>query len=310
MPNQGLGMKPVVGGLSALALLMGCAAQKPAPQFTKAQQTYMEASNGKAQEYAPDELLEAKSLLDEAANSKNGSHEQIHFAYLADRQARLASSSGSIEYYQKQAVDAESRYVAGLEEKSSSTQEELEQTREEKERESTMSAKALSQSEKARKDAEARAAAAMASLGELAQVKEEAHETVITLSGSVLFKTGQAELLPIAETSLAKVAEAIKTMDDEKQIVVEGYTDSRGAPEMNKELSQKRAESVMNYLAGQGVEKSRMKAVGKGESDPVADNESPEGRANNRRVELHITNGSQVEDKSADTVSDKGGSAS
>lgn len=343
MPKRIVFTQPTVSSLGALAagtLLMGCAAQKPAPQFTQAQQTYMEVSNGAAQEYAPDELLEAKSLLNKAENSKNGSEQQVHYSYLADRQARLAKSSGSIEHYQKEAAEAQSRYVSGLEEKSSSAQEQLDQTKEElstieqemqakdanveelqarkaelesrrQELESTLSAKeaALTESEKARKDAEARAAAAMASLSELAQVKEEANETVITLSGSVLFKTGEADLLPIAENSLGKVADAIKTMDDEKQIVVEGYTDSRGATAMNQELSQKRAESVMNFLAGKGVEKSRMKAVGKGEAEPVASNDSPEGRANNRRVELRIINGPKSA-KSADSASGKVGSSS
>ncbi len=272
--------------LSSLLLMNGCASSQPAPQLTEAQRTYHTAAQGKASQYAPDLLLESKKTLVKAEEASNGSKKQVHLAYLADRQARLATSNGSIEYYQEEATRAQASYISGLEQKSQSANEQLNQ------QESKLSATnaALSDSERARRDAEIQAQAALASLNKLAQVKEEANETVITLSGSVLFETGKTQLLPIAENSLDKVAHAIKTMGDEKQIVVEGHTDDRGAPEMNKKLSQERAESVLNYLAQQGVEKSRMTADGKGESDPIANNDSPEGRANNRRVELHISN--------------------
>ena len=281
--------------LGTLLLISGCASSQPAPQFTEAQRTYAEASQGKAGEFAPDVLLESKNLLDRAENAKNGSEQQVHLAYLADRHARLAASSGTIEYYQGEAGRAEAQYISGLEQKSESATDQLQ------DQQHQLSAKdaALSESERARQDAERRAQAALASLNELAQVKEEANVTVITLSGSVLFKTGEASLLPIAENSLSKVAEAIKTMDEEKQIVIEGHTDSRGDAAMNKELSQKRAQSVLNYLAQEGVAKSRMKAEGKGESDPVADNDSAEGQANNRRVELHISGGSNKKSATA-----------
>lgn len=273
--------------LGALVLVYGCASAQPSPKFTEAQRTYEVAAQGKAGEFAPDLLLESKKLLDEAEAAPNGSKKQEHLAYLADRQARWAASSGATEYYQREADRAHAKYISVLEQKSSSATEQLEASQ------SRLSEKdaALSASERARKDAEVRAQAALASLNKLAQVKEEANETVITLSGSVLFETGKAQLLPIAEDSLGKVATAIKTMGDEKEIVIEGHTDDRGAPDMNKALSQERAESVLAYLAQQGVDKSRMKAEGKGESDPIASNASPEGRANNRRVELHISDG-------------------
>ena len=145
------------------------------------------------------------------------------------------------------------------------------------------------QSEKqARIEAEEKAAAAMASLERIAAIKEEQRGWVITLSGQVLFETGKHALLPIAKQKLAKVAEALKAQDEDKVIVVEGHTDSRGSDSMNQKLSQNRAQSVVDYLISQGVDSSRLKAVGKGEEQPVADNNSPEGRANNRRVEIIV----------------------
>jgi outer membrane protein OmpA-like peptidoglycan-associated protein len=71
-------------------------------------------------------------------------------------------------------------------------------------------------------------------------------------------------------------------------IKVVGHTDSVGSDEYNLDLSQKRASSVAGYLLGQGVAPNKVTSEGKGESEPVADNETEEGRAKNRRVELHV----------------------
>jgi outer membrane protein OmpA-like peptidoglycan-associated protein len=80
----------------------------------------------------------------------------------------------------------------------------------------------------------------------------------------------------------------LQEQDPNKKIMVEGHTDSIGTEENNRKLSQGRADAVREFLVSRGVEASRISAVGKGESEPVADNKSPEGRANNRRVEIII----------------------
>ena len=72
------------------------------------------------------------------------------------------------------------------------------------------------------------------------------------------------------------------------QLEIQAYTDDQGAKAYNKDLSRKRANSVMEYLKAQGVERSRMTAVGYGEDNPIADNTSAEGRAKNRRVEFKV----------------------
>jgi outer membrane protein OmpA-like peptidoglycan-associated protein len=110
----------------------------------------------------------------------------------------------------------------------------------------------------------------------------------LTLSGEVLFKTGVAELLPVAEDRLDGVAQALKQLDASQKVVIEGHTDSRGSEESNERLSKERAEAVRDYLVKQGVSGAQLTAVGKGESEPIADNETAEGRANNRRVEIVI----------------------
>jgi outer membrane protein OmpA-like peptidoglycan-associated protein len=76
----------------------------------------------------------------------------------------------------------------------------------------------------------------------------------------------------------------------EIKVEIEGHTDASGSEAHNLKLSQQRAESVRDYLVSKGVEASRLVAKGYGESQPIADNDSPEGMAKNRRVELKKVN--------------------
>jgi outer membrane protein OmpA-like peptidoglycan-associated protein len=111
---------------------------------------------------------------------------------------------------------------------------------------------------------------------------------VLTL-GDVLFTTGKADLQPGATGNLNKLVAFLDKYPD-RTAAIEGYTDSVGARDFNQSLSERRAESVKSYLAGQGIGSTRLSASGKGQSDPVADNESAAGRQQNRRVEVIINN--------------------
>ncbi len=123
-------------------------------------------------------------------------------------------------------------------------------------------------------------------LAKLAAVKEEARG-LSSLSGSVLFASDQAVLLPEAQTRLDQVAQALLA-NKERTIIVEGYTDSRGSDDHNLDLSRRRAEAVRSYLTSRGYEPDRISARGMGKDSPVASNSTAEGRANNRRVEIVI----------------------
>jgi outer membrane protein OmpA-like peptidoglycan-associated protein len=127
----------------------------------------------------------------------------------------------------------------------------------------------------------------MASLAEVAKVKEEARGMVITLSGAVLFATGKYELLPIARDKLDEVAKALVDQGY-KGILVEGHTDSVGKASDNDTLSLKRAESVRTYLVSRGIPSDKIRASGIGSARSIADNSTPDGRANNRRVEIVV----------------------
>lgn len=107
----------------------------------------------------------------------------------------------------------------------------------------------------------------------------------VVLSSEVNFAFDSAKLKPQAEITLNEVAHRLRE-NTEIRVRIEGHTDSVGSAEYNQGLSQRRAESVRDYLASQGVSGDRMTAVGYGEERPVATNETPEGRALNRRVEI------------------------
>jgi outer membrane protein OmpA-like peptidoglycan-associated protein len=111
---------------------------------------------------------------------------------------------------------------------------------------------------------------------------------VITLSGGVLFASNHSDLLPSAQAKLNDVAAALTKQDTESKINVEGFTDSQGDASYNQELSQRRAQTVRDYLVSRGISSDRVTAQGFGLTRPVADNASPEGRANNRRVEIVV----------------------
>jgi outer membrane protein OmpA-like peptidoglycan-associated protein len=105
----------------------------------------------------------------------------------------------------------------------------------------------------------------------------------------VNFVTNSAELTPESKAILDHVAQSLKDWPGVK-VEIEGHTDSVADPAYNMDLSQRRAESVLHYLESRGVASSRLSARGYGETHPIASNDTPEGRAKNRRVELRKTN--------------------
>lgn len=116
---------------------------------------------------------------------------------------------------------------------------------------------------------------------------------VITL-GDMLFETGKAELKGHAADNLVKLSTFLKENPDHS-LVIEGHTDNVGSEDYNQGLSQRRAEAVRSYLLSQGIASTRLTAVGKGESTPVASNDSSSGRQMNRRVEVIIANPSKAQ---------------
>jgi outer membrane protein OmpA-like peptidoglycan-associated protein len=111
---------------------------------------------------------------------------------------------------------------------------------------------------------------------------------VLTL-GDVLFASGQATLQAGAGGNLDKLV-AFLNKYPQRAVAIEGHTDSMGGDDANQMLSQRRADAVKAYLVGRGIDSARLTASGRGETAPVAPNESAAGRQQNRRVELVIDN--------------------
>lgn len=121
-----------------------------------------------------------------------------------------------------------------------------------------------------------------------ASVQRTADVLAVTFKSDVLFDVGSASLKPGAYTEIDRVANVLLQYP-QTTIQIAGHTDSTGSEELNQKLSERRALSVLNALANQGVAPARMRALGFGESQPIADNTTPEGRQHNRRVVVTIT---------------------
>jgi OOP family OmpA-OmpF porin len=116
---------------------------------------------------------------------------------------------------------------------------------------------------------------------------EPAYETV-TLSAGALFDTNSDAIKPAGKQQLDDVASKIGGTARVSDIKIVGHTDSIGSAAYNQQLSVRRATAVRDYLAGKGVNAGLMSVSGMGESSPVGDNTTKEGRASNRRVEVSI----------------------
>jgi len=119
------------------------------------------------------------------------------------------------------------------------------------------------------------------------ETRDSARGLIVNMS-DVLFDTGQHTLKPRAREKLAKVA-GILLAHPGLMLEVEGHTDSVGTDDYNQSLSERRAESVKSYLIQQGIDRSSITSRGFGESQPVASNDTADGRQRNRRVELVVS---------------------
>ena len=316
--------RPTAMGLIVAAALGACGGAVPSTQLVDARLAYQKANAGNAAQYAPGSLLEARRALDTAEIAYRNSRDrdyQRYTAHVALRQAQIATERGDAiaaraAYDQQEEAarraELERQAAAARAERARAEQElarrrdaELAQRRAEQElaqRDAEMAQRDAQhnaeQQAHAQSDAAlaARAAQAererneaLASLRELAAIQETERGLVITLAGSLLFRTDESTLLPVAQQRLDQVATALRTLAAGQKLVIEGHTDSVGTSDYNRRLSGARAEAVRAYLVSRGVAPEQIVAVAKGEDEPVAPNSTPEGRANNRRVEIVIS---------------------
>lgn len=131
--------------------------------------------------------------------------------------------------------------------------------------------------------------------GKSSDPKKNGCPTMIRVEGDIVrimqqvhFAFGSATILPESFPMLQEIANLLKANKSIKRMSIEGHTDNRGAAEINKKLSQSRADSVRTWLVGHGVEAPRLEAHGYGLEKPIEDNSTDAGRAANRRVEFKI----------------------
>lgn len=122
---------------------------------------------------------------------------------------------------------------------------------------------------------------------ENAKIERVGEGIKITFNSGILFATNSAELQPASKTDIENLAATLKKYGD-TNVLIQGHTDNSGSDAINQPLSERRAQSVSDYISSLGVETSRLTAQGFGSSQAVADNATAAGKQANRRVEVAI----------------------
>jgi outer membrane protein OmpA-like peptidoglycan-associated protein len=267
---------------------------------------------------------------------KQKAEEEAHAKAAADKKAaeeREAKARADAEAEARRRAEAESARV-----QAEQARQQAEQARQQAEAAKAEALRMKQDAEKARQEAEAAKAQAVAQQQSLAveadkarkaaeeadRLRQQAEKEKADLRGQllqqlnavlatrdtarglianmsdVLFKTGSFELLPGARERLAKVS-GIVLAHPGLHLEVEGHTDAVGSDEYNQQLSERRADAVRSYLVQQGIPDSSIVARGLGKTSPVATNDTPEGRQQNRRVEL-VLSGEAIGTSSARAV--------
>ena len=284
---------PILSTLVWSAASTACGGERVPPKsLLDARADYVRAHDGMALKFAPTEVHEADLALqraEQAFRDDPDDESTVDLAIVADRKALMAEAEAETLVAQQDAAQArnalESKRNAQLQNAQSQlndTRRTLGQTQMQLDQQEAASAeqqRRLQQLELKLKDARD-------TIAKIATVKDDERGMIITLPGEVLFKTGKSDLKPAAMAKLDQIAEALKGKD--QPIVVYGYTDNVGTRETNMTLSQNRAQTVRDYIVSKGIPQDVVTAQGKGPDDPVADNASIEGRAQNRRVEIVV----------------------
>ena len=277
--------RKTLGAAAALTLaLAGCASAPLAPPGAAAARTKLTSlqSDPNLAERAPAALKDAEAAVRSAEQpvSKADAELGAHRVYIADRKVEIAMARASTRYAEDQRAKlGDERDRARLDART-------------KEADAARSDATI-----ARNDADAARASADAAnrdaddlQRQIDALQAEATDRGLVLTlGDVLFATGKSDVKVGATSNLNKLVAFLNKYPD-RSVQIEGHTDNVGSEDSNQGLSQRRAESVKAYLVQQGIAGSRLTAVGMGESQPLAGNDSQSGRQQNRRVVAIIEN--------------------
>ena len=256
-----------------------------------------------AAQYAPDILQQAKTDLlnvDQMEERKSDKKQEITYS----REAVERAEDARISSLRKQAAEHQRQTEeAKVEAENQAAQSQVQAQQAALEAQRAAAAKAQADADRAHAEAEAAEARAQAQtatqqaseareklraqLNSVLETSETARGLIVNMP-DVLFATGKYDLTPDARVKLAKVSGILLSYPG-LRMQLEGHTDSVGSDEFNQKLSEQRAGSVRDFLVQQGVSMNNVVAVGYGKSDPIADNETAVGRAQNRRVGLVVS---------------------
>jgi outer membrane protein OmpA-like peptidoglycan-associated protein len=279
--------------LAVTAILVGCSSQPAqidslATARSAVQQVESSPDAGK---YAAAEVTAAHEALKEAerlVEKKKPKSDIEQAAYLAKRHADVATEQiarGQAEQKTAEAEAARQKVVSqAREQEAVAAKQQAEVARQQADADKQ-------QAQLSAEDAQRNAASLEAQLRDL-QAKQTDRGLVLTL-GDVLFDSGQATLKPGAASTIDRLA-AFLTQSPERSVAIEGHTDSMGSDSYNLSLSENRANSVKAALVAKGIQAQRIVAVGKGEGVPVASNDNSAGRQQNRRVEIIVSNPTEL----------------
>jgi outer membrane protein OmpA-like peptidoglycan-associated protein len=270
----------------ALFCLGACGGERMPPKaLVDARGEFSRAKSGVAIQLDPTDVHEADLALQRAEQAWNDEPDDpntIDLAIVAQRKAQIAEAEAAVLQSNQDAETAKRDLMAFTSTQLTSARGQLDKTKQQL----AMEQKAAAEQRARLDDLERKLKDARDTIAKIASVKDDDRGMVITLQGEVLFPTGKWDLKAGAMAKLDQIAEALR--GKEQPMVVYGHTDNVGAHDMNMDLSQKRANSVRDYLTGRGIPTDLIKAEGKGPDVPISDNGSVEGRAANRRVEIVV----------------------
>jgi outer membrane protein OmpA-like peptidoglycan-associated protein len=273
--------------------LVACGGERIPPKaLVEARNEFSRAKSGITVQLDPTDVHEADLALQKAESAWNNEPDEpntIDLAVIAQRKAQIAEAEAASIKAQQDADAAKTELATTVQNQLKATRGQLNQTQQTlNQTQMTLEQQKAAAAEQQKKlaDLEAKLKDARDTIAKIAAVKDDDRGMVITLQGEVLFKTGKWDLKAGAMAKLDQIAEALR--GKEQPMVVFGFTDNVGARDMNMDLSQKRAQSVRDYLVSKGIPQDLITAQGKGPDSPIGDNNSVEGRAENRRVEIVV----------------------
>ncbi len=243
-------------------------------QITYAREAVQTAEDARLVSLRKKQAEERANLAADQKARQEAASQQAEQSKLQADQARLAEQQAQLQAQQAAAQQAQAQAESA---RAQAAQQSAEQ----------QARLAAQQTEQARAQAQQLREQIRQQLNAILQTQETARGLVVNLS-DVLFATGRYNLKQDAQLKLARVSGILLAHPDLK-VQVEGYTDNVGGDSYNQKLSEQRADTVQHFVASQGVAAENVTAVGYGMADPVADNKTAAGRAQNRRVEMVVS---------------------